>query len=252
MDKIFSDFIVYVDESGDHGMQSLDENYPIFVLVFCIFFKKHYRSFVVPKLQEFKFKHFGHDLIILHEHEIRKEKGAFRCFKDKNEKILFLDELTGIINDCNFVLATCVIDKMKLKEKQTDISNPYHIALGHCLESLNSFLIEKKQENLTTHIIVEERGKTEDNELELEFRRIKDGKNNSKKKFPFEIIFANKKANSTGLQLADLMARPIGLHVLRKAQNNRAFDVLKQKFYCSGGRQKAGEGYDDWGLKQFP
>lgn len=24
----FSDFIVYVDESGDHGMQSLDANYP--------------------------------------------------------------------------------------------------------------------------------------------------------------------------------------------------------------------------------
>jgi hypothetical protein len=33
----FSNFIVYVDESGDHGMQTLDVNYPMFVLAFCVF-----------------------------------------------------------------------------------------------------------------------------------------------------------------------------------------------------------------------
>lgn len=37
----FSDFIVYVDESGDHGMQTLDVNYPMFVLAFCVFHKRH-------------------------------------------------------------------------------------------------------------------------------------------------------------------------------------------------------------------
>ena len=31
----FSNFVVYVDESGDHGMQTVDPNYPIFVLSFC-------------------------------------------------------------------------------------------------------------------------------------------------------------------------------------------------------------------------
>lgn len=28
----FSDFIVYVDESGDHSLQSIDQSYPVFVL----------------------------------------------------------------------------------------------------------------------------------------------------------------------------------------------------------------------------
>ena len=37
----FSNFIVYVDESGDHGMQTVDPNYPLFVLAFCVFYKKH-------------------------------------------------------------------------------------------------------------------------------------------------------------------------------------------------------------------
>ena len=28
------DYIVYVDESGDHGLKNIDNNYPIFVLTF--------------------------------------------------------------------------------------------------------------------------------------------------------------------------------------------------------------------------
>jgi len=46
-------------------------------------------------------------------------------------------------------------------------------------------------------------------------------------------------------------ARPIGMSVLRPGQENRAFDVLKRKFYCSGGRSKVGEGFENWGLKIF-
>ena len=57
---------------------------------------------------------------------------------------------------------------------------------------------------------------------------------------------------SSGLQLADLVARPIGLHVLRPDQTNRAFEVLKHKFFCAGGREKLGENYEEWGLKIFP
>jgi hypothetical protein len=74
----FSNFVVYVDESGDHGMQNLDPNYPLFVLAFCIFYKGHYSEKVVPALHKLKFNEFGHDLVVLHEHEIRKETGPFK------------------------------------------------------------------------------------------------------------------------------------------------------------------------------
>jgi hypothetical protein len=72
-------------------------------------------------------------------------------------------------------------------------------------------------------VVVECRGKKEDSELELEFRRICDGANRMGKPLPFDIIFADKKTNSAGLQLADLVARPIGLSILRPNQSNRAF-----------------------------
>lgn len=101
-------------------------------------------------------------------------------------------------------------------------------------------------------MVVECRGKKEDNELELEFRRICDGANRLGISLPFDVIFADKKVDSPGLQLADLVARPVGMSVIRPGQENRAFEVLKRKFYCSGGRERLGEGYEDWGLKIFP
>ena len=248
----FSDYIVYVDESGDHGMKNLDPNYPLFVLAFCIFHKNYYSNVVVPRLQQFKFKHFGHDLVILHEHEIRKEKAPFNIFNNKEQRIAFLSELTDIINDINFVLTTCVIEKQRLQQRYGESENPYHLALGFGLERIYRYLQEKNQDNHLTHIVVEKRGKKEDNELELEFRRICDGANWFNKTLPFDVMFADKKINSTGLQLADLIARPVGMSVLRPDQENRAFDVLKQKFYCKGGRHDVGHHYEGWGLKKFP
>ncbi|MFZ5756781.1 MAG: DUF3800 domain-containing protein [Pseudomonadota bacterium] len=248
----FSNFIVYVDESGDHSLQNVYPEYPLFVLAFCVFYKRHYAEHVVPALEKFKFNNFGHDLVILHENEIRKEKGKF-LFPSRQDRIDFMDSLTGIIEQSNFILISCVIrkDLLRLPSGATP-PNPYHIALGFCLETLYEFLQEKGQDDKQTHVVVECRGKKEDAELELEFRRICDGANRLNRQLPFDIILADKKANSAGLQLADLVARPIGLSVLRPNQGNRPFEILKKKFFCSGGRENVGEGYEGWGLKIFP
>lgn len=248
----FSKHIVYVDESGDHGMRDIDSQFPVFVLAFCVFHKGHYSEKVVPALEKFKFKHFGHDQIVLHESEIRKEKGSFRIFPSKAHRETFLDELTSIIEESNFILISCVIDKNGLSEQQEKPSNPYHIALRFCLETLHEFLKEKGEESKLTHVVVEQRGKKEDNELELEFRRLCDDHNSTDASFPFKILFADKKAMSTGLQLADLVARPIGLNAFRANQSNRAFEVLKKKFFCAGGRKEVGTDYEGRGLKFYP
>lgn len=251
-DSPFSKYIVYVDESGDHGMETIDPQYPLFVLAFCVFHKRHYSEHVVPTLEKFKFNHFGHDQVILHEHEIRKEKGQFNIFRSPEQKRQFLYELTQVIEHSNFILICCVIDKRNLKKEDTRGTNPYHIALGFCLEKLHAFLAEKQQESLKTHVVVECRGKKEDNDLALEFRRICDGNNRLGIPMPFDILFADKKTMSSGLQLADLVARPVGLSFLRPDQPNRAFDVLKPKFYCDGGRAYVGRGYEQRGLVVFP
>ncbi|PIE20620.1 MAG: 3-deoxy-D-manno-octulosonic acid transferase [Neptuniibacter caesariensis] len=249
----FSNYIVYVDESGDHSLQSIDHKYPIFVLAFCVFHKRHYSEAIVPALEKFKFNHFGHDQIVLHENEIRKEKGAFNIFRSREEQQAFMNELGEIIEVSNFILISCTIDKRLLKKPSDIDSNPYHTALGFCMETLYEFLKEKNQHKNRTHIVVECRGDKEDKELELEFRRICDGNNNRLGlSLPLEVIFSDKKVMSSGLQLADLVARPIGLHTLKPEQENRAFDVLKEKFYCAGGRDNVGEDYEGVGMKIYP
>lgn len=99
------------------------------------------------------------------------------------------------------------------------------------LEQVYKFLCTKEQRDLKSHVIFEARGRTEDLALEVEFRRVCDCQNSHKKPLPFEIIVADKKTNSAGLQLADMVARPIGLSILRPNQPNRAFDILLEKIY---------------------
>lgn len=246
--KQHSNYVVYVDESGDHSLERIDTQYPVFVLAFCVFHMDYHANHVVPALESFKFKHFGHDAVVLHETDIRKERGIFR-FSSRSHKEVFLDALTGIIKANNFILIACIIDKARLRERS---ANPYHLALDFCLETLYEFMQEKRQDHLPTHVVVECRGKKEDKELELEFRRVCAGENRFAKPLPFEVVFADKKTNSTGLQLADLVARPIGLSVVRPDQPNRAFEILKQKFFCSGGRKNVGVGFEGCGLKIHP
>ncbi len=38
----FGDYIVYADESGDHRLDRIDPDCPIFVLCLCLFRKEHY------------------------------------------------------------------------------------------------------------------------------------------------------------------------------------------------------------------
>ncbi|MNE16302.1 hypothetical protein D3C81_273650 [compost metagenome] len=248
----FSDYIVYVDESGDHTLNGYNENYPVFVLAFCIFHKRYYTETVIHKLEQLKFKHFGHDIIVMHERDILKGTGDFRNYSSKEQKDKLLNDLTTLMQETNFILISCVVRKDLLIKKYATPKNPYFIALEFGLERIYKFLVEKNQQKKKTFIVFEQRGKQEDRDLELEFRRVCDGNNYDKICLPFEIKMASKKVNSSGLQIADLVARPIGNHVLKPLQSNRAFDVLKFKFYSSRGRPGAGVGYTGYGLKVFP
>jgi len=247
MSQNFSEYIVFVDESGDHGMKFIDPNYPVFVLAFCIFQKTKYATTLVPALKHFKFKYFGHDQVILHETDIRKDRGDFAILKTREKKELFLDELSEIVRSTSFSLIATAIQKEALRARYANPDNPYHVALSFGLERVFYYLRSVGQAKLKTHIVVEKRGKKEDAELELEFRRVCDGHNYLNQLFPFEIVFADKKSNSAGLQMADLIARPVGMKILRPDQCNKTHDIIEGKFY----RNETGQ-FNGWGLKCFP
>jgi len=246
-----SDYVVYVDESGDPS-PNMDLGYPVFVLALCVFHKRRYSEKIIPALEKLKFNYFGHDSVVLHENDIRRQKGDFAFLSHWPTRRKFMGQLTDVMEQSNFILIACVVDKARLNRGGGEAFNPYHIALDICLGRLRDFLAEKKQERLQTHIVVECRGKKEDRELELEFRRICSGGEAGAPPLPFNIVFADKKTNLDGLQLADLVARPVGLSYIRPMQPNQAFEVLKRKFYCQGGRANAGCGYEGVGLVIHP
>ena len=135
----FSDYVVYVDESGDHSLASINPDYPVFVLAFCIFHKRHYAERVIPSIEKFKFNYFGHDAIVLHEHEIRKQTGDFTLLTRQDLRASFMDDLSQLMEMNNYVVVACVIDKYEFKASKTPLDegrNPYHIALDFCLDGL--------------------------------------------------------------------------------------------------------------------
>lgn len=232
----FSDYIVFVDESGDHSLISIDPEFPVFALSFCILSKADYVSRVGPALQRFKFKYWGHDTVVLHEHEIRKSIGDFTLLlTDRALREAFYTDLHRVMVDAPLTIIGSVIDKTRLTKRYATPYNPYELALFFCLERLHDFLLERGQAGRRTHVVFECRGKNEDRELELTFRRIVAGGNvwgTRRERFEMheaEPRFVPKSVNSNGLQLADLTARPIALRTLRPDQPNRAYDVIRTK-----------------------
>jgi hypothetical protein len=243
----FSKFVVYADESGDHSLVKVDPDYPVFALSLCLFRKDVYMRHVVPLFQALKFDYFGHDAVILHEREIRKQARPFDILVDQDVRRRFLSSLGAALAKSRFKIAAAVIDKRKLRDDLFP-NNPYVLALQFCLEKTYQYLLAQGQSDTTTHFIFEQRGKREDTDLELEFLRITKGANSLRQPMRhFEIRFVDKKANSSGMQIADLTARPIGLRVLRPHQPNQAFDVIRPKI-CRMRGDQAG-----WnGLRVFP
>lgn len=243
----YSDYVIYVDESGDHSLESIDRNYPIFVLDFCIFQKTSFANVLVPNVQAFKFAHFGHDIIVFHEREIRKQLPPFVFLKDRQKREDFMNGLSRLIDEAEFTIVATVIDKRLHAETYAKPDHTYNLALKFCMERTYGFLRQRGQHTDITHIVVERRGKREDDELKLAFRRIRDGAGFQGAMPGFRLVFADKRVNSTGLQLADLTARPIGRHVLDPGQPNRAWEIIRRKLY----RSQTGS-FEGYGLKVFP
>lgn len=231
----FCDYIVYADESGDHGIASIDAHYPIFVLTFALVAKRDYISDIVPRFQALKFTFFGHDQLVLHERDIRKQLGAFGVFRvDAAKRTAFLDAINETVAGSSVELYSAVIRKSDLLARYAAPKNPYEIALLFCMERVMLRLLQLGQAGRHVHVVFESRGAEEDKSLLTEFGRIVRNETWGYRQLDFRAfewtaLMAPKASNSSGLQLADLASRPIGLHTLKPNQPNRAFEILAPK-----------------------
>lgn len=195
----YSDYVIYVDESGDHSLTSIDPQYPVFVLAFCIVKKTDYFQSIVPRFQEFKFKWFGHDMVVFHESDIRRRLRPFVFLGDPIKREQFMTELSAIVVGAPFQVIAVTIRKDRLRKRYISPENPYSLALLFCMERAGGFISHKNQLGITTHVVCEARGSKEDKALELEFLRIVSGRHylQAGPLREFELVFAHKQTNST-------------------------------------------------------
>jgi hypothetical protein len=242
-----SDFIVFADESGDHSLTNVSPDYPVFVLSFCIFRMEEYIEVVCPLIQRFKIRWWLHDGMVLHASAIRRHAPPFAFLQSMDKRERFMADLAETLSRCPFMLIAGVIDKVRLRDEYEQPENPYPLALRYCLERTYELLRDCGQHELQTALLFERRGKKEDVELELVFRRLCGGASRWGRMPGFSVEFFDKKANLIGLQIADLVSMPIGQHVIRPEKKNRAFEMIQQKL-----RRVPEDDEPGWGLKVLP
>lgn len=232
------EYIIYVDESGTASFEGIDKEYPIFVLNFCLFEQESYLDFV-KELKRVKLKFFGHDQIIFHERELAHGKPPFNFAE--NKRTALKNEISSVIKKTEFGIVTVVLDLMNPDDLEG--CSVYGHLMRKGLERVYE-AIEHVVKNNNTVVVVESRGKKEDKELSRDFAKICEGQNRWRKKLPFRLLIVTKASNCEGLQLSDLIARPIGttqLHPERK-KTNRAYQIIKKKFVTASKNDFKGEG----------
>ena len=240
----------FLDETGDHGLTFIDDNFPIFLLVGCLFEDSEYQK-AVANIIALKQEFFNTSQVILHSRDIRKCEGSFQVLFDIDIKKRFYERLNKIISEAKFIIISVAINKKRHIEKYGKVAdNPYSICLSYILERL-VFCTDDKNSSPKVSITIEKRGRKEDEQLLAHYNEIIDRgtfhviSTRFKKRIE-SFSMVTKKDNDNGLQIADLCAYPIARHVLNSEEPYIPFTIIKNKLYCSG----AGK-IDGYGLKIF-
>ena len=231
-----------------------DERY--FTITGCIFTNDEYAK-AKYKFNELKNKYWNNGMwinpktkqkqpVCFHSIEIRNRKNAFKLDENYNN---FIIELDRTINDTNYTIVSISIDLMEYILHTSYTLDVYDIAFDFILER---FIYEIK--NKKGLIILESRGKKEDNQLLQHIvERMKYGfKFIGSKRLKNNIvgIYFNSKFNSltnkpiTGLELADISSYPIHKYV-KYEKKDLAFLTLEKKI-------RNYPKYDGRGLKIYP
>jgi len=240
-------YYLFLDESGDHGLSNINPHFPVFVLCGVLFDPDDYES-CRKRINEIKSKYWGNKEVILHSSDIRKCQKEFQILFDLDIKGNFVKDINDVIINSKYVIISDGIDKESYIKKYGKLSNVYELCLSFIIERAVFYLNDIPGDK-SLCIVIEERGKKENKQLQVHFDRLLARgtgfiKPDRLKALKLKIEFRSKKQNINGLQLADLIAYPIARHIIDKNRANPAFDILFPKFYSKNNKV--------YGLKTFP
>lgn len=235
--------VMFLDESGDHSLEVIDHQYPMFVLAGVIMEKEYAEGDLEARITEFKKNLFGRTDIILHAADITRNQNGFERMKDKAFRDRFYNELNALVKSIDFKVVACVIHKEEhLQRYGISALDTYMLSLHVLIER---FCFEIGNVRGGGIVVAERRGPPLDHELELAFLNLKIQGTRYLRAIQVEnrisgLHLRRKSENVGGLQLADLVATPIGRHVLGK-KDHKDYRIIESKF--RRGLRGSPEGY---------
>lgn len=240
--------VMYLDESGDHSLDKIDPNYPVFVLGGVIIDRAHVRTVVAPRIAELKSAFFLDEDTVLHTADIIRAKNGFEILKDEEVRERFYAELNKMMRELEYKVVACAIKKDgHVAQYRASAADPYMYSLHILVERLCKELGDVPDGG---YICAEKRGLELDRELERAWSRLKRSGTTyvSAAVIDERIIDLGTKEKSldiAGLELADLVVSPIGRYVMGKPPQEDWW-IVESKFRRSGTR------YQGYGLVVLP
>jgi hypothetical protein len=218
---------IYIDETGNHDMTHADDPNQRFLALTGVILESEYNTSVFqPELDEIKRQFFKHDPdvpVILHRKEIVNRRSPFEALRGAEVEDHFNHSLLEGLQRWQYRIITVVIDK-KIHRDQYSVwrYHPYHYCLAVMLERYVLFL---HYGNHHGDVMVESRGRAEDEKLKDSFKRLYDlGTDNipaerwQERLTSKELKVKSKTADISGLQLADILAHPSRREILQDHQ----------------------------------
>jgi hypothetical protein len=227
------ELMLFVDESGEHGMRNINPEFPILTIVGCAFTLDDYRAFESDVIA-FKQDVLGDSAASLHSRDIRKWEGPFAKIRSEDRSAV-QERISGFMGRGKFTIISVTIRKDLLGVSYHDPKPPYELAVEYLLERYYALL---RHSGMNGTICPESRGKREDAAVADEYSRFRESGFHKttpaevQARLPGPIVFGRKTDGCCGLEAADLAAYPIARYVLDPAKANPAFDVLRPKLYA--------------------
>ena len=234
---------IFVDECGSHSLTSKD-GFDAFVLAAIIVPDKHYPQ-LDTEWKHWKTDNLGSPNKVIHEPNVRRGTGPFYFNKDTTKRASVVQSLQKLLAGIEFLAVTCVVNRVdymaQVGLQGLDKSLPIHLylmTLDFLMERL-VIVLEKQCGSARARVIAEARGPLEDALLQYEYVRLHiDGTSYiSASWFRQQLVpaieFRTKKENCSGLQIADLLARPCGEKVLDPSKTPERWPAFRKKL-CPG------------------
>ena len=131
-------YYLFLDESGDHGLKTIDKSFPVFLLCGILISETNYKI-IKNEINQIKFNFWNNKNVIFHSRDIRKCNNEFQIFFDLNLKEKFYESINNLVSrDLYKIIASSINKDLfikkygKLESSKSNFKDPITSLPGLC------------------------------------------------------------------------------------------------------------------------